>query len=68
MPSRYKIQFQRKPERGDVLLTLDTGAYSPHFYVANTNAFPRPPRVLVQEDGSVEYLKKRDTFEEIYSI
>lgn len=68
MPSRYKIRFQRKPERGDVMLTFDTGAYSPHFYVANTNAFPRPPRVLVQEDGSVEYLKKRDTFEEIYSI
>jgi diaminopimelate decarboxylase len=68
MPSRYKIRFPRKPERGDVLLKSDTGAYDPHFYAANTNAFPRPTRVIVLEDGTVEILKKRDTLEEIYSL
>lgn len=68
MPSRYKIPFARRPERGDVLMTHDTGAYDPHFYAANTNAFPRPARVLVSEDGSVEFIKTRDTLEEIYSL
>ena len=68
MPSKYKIGFSRKPERGDVLLTHDTGAYDPQFYAANTNAFPRPARVLVLEDGSVEFIKTRDTLEEIYSL
>ncbi|OEU68774.1 MAG: hypothetical protein BA863_06535 [Desulfovibrio sp. S3730MH75] len=68
MPSRYKVQLQRKPVRGDVLMTRDTGAYDPQFYAANTNAFPRPARVLVLEDGSVEFIKKKDTLEEIYSL
>jgi len=68
MPSRYKIPFQRRPERGDIVMTWDTGAYDPHFYAANTNAFPRPPRVLVLADGTVEFLKKRDTFDQIYSL
>jgi diaminopimelate decarboxylase len=68
MPSRYKIQLPRKPRRGDVLMKWDTGAYDPHFYAANTNAFPRPARVIVLADGSVEFLKKRDTLEDIYSL
>jgi diaminopimelate decarboxylase len=68
MPSRYKVQLPRKPERGDVLMTWDTGAYAPHFYAANTNAFPRPARLLVHADGSMEYLKTRDTLEEVYSM
>ncbi len=68
MPSKYKIQFPRKPVRGDVLITHDTGAYNPHFYVANTNAFPRPSRVIVNGDGSVEYIKIADTFDEIFSL
>lgn len=68
MPSRYKVEFSRKPERGDILLTHKTGAYDPQFYASNTNAFPRPARVLVMEDGSIEFLKTRDTIEEIYSL
>ena len=68
LPSKYKIEFERRPERGDVLMTLDTGAYDPHFYAANTNAFPRPARVIVQENGDVDFLKTRDTLEEIYSL
>lgn len=68
MPSKYKLPFHRRPERGDVLMTHDTGAYDPQFYTANTNAFPRPARVLVLEDGSVEFIKTRDTLEEIYSL
>jgi diaminopimelate decarboxylase len=68
MPSKYKVELARKPERGDVLLTRDTGAYDPHFYAANTNAFPRPARVLVLEDGSIEFIKTRDTLKEIYSL
>lgn len=68
MPSKYKVALARKPERGDMLLTHDTGAYDPQFYTANTNAFPRPARVLVLEDGSVEFIKTRDTIEDIYSL
>lgn len=65
MPYKYKARLQRKPERGDAMLTWDTGAYTPQFYAANTNAFPRPARVLVLEDGSIEFIKTRDTLEEM---
>lgn len=68
MPSRYKVAFPRRPVRGDVLLTWDTGAYNPQFYASNANGFPRPARVLVQADGSVEFIKTRDTLEEIFSL
>lgn len=68
MPSRYKIPFERKVERGDIVFTRDTGAYDPQFYTANTNAFARPARILVSDNGSIEFLKTRDTLEEIYSL
>lgn len=68
MPSRYKVRLQRRPVRGDALLTWDTGAYNPHFYASNANGFPRPARVLVQSDGSVEFIKTRDTLDEVFSL
>ncbi|MCK4236816.1 MAG: decarboxylase, partial [Candidatus Krumholzibacteria bacterium] len=65
--SRLKIRFPRKPREGDIVLVHDTGAYAAHFYAANTNSFARPSRVICYEDGSVEYIKKEDTYDEIFS-
>ena len=65
--SRIKVRFPRKPEEGEIMLVHDTGAYSPHFYAANTNSFPRPARVIFYEDGSIKYLEKEDTYDEIFS-
>jgi len=65
--SRLKIRFPRKPKVGDIVLIPDTGAYSAHFYAANANSFPRPARVICYEDGSVAYIKKEDTYDEIFS-
>ncbi|MDZ7578053.1 MAG: alanine racemase [Candidatus Nanopelagicales bacterium] len=68
MPSRYKIELPRRPARGDILLTHDTGAYSPQFYAASTNYFPRPSRVIVDDVGQIEFIKTRDTFDEVFSL
>ena len=65
--SRIKVRFPRKPKEGEIILVHDTGAYSPHFYAANTNSFPRPARIICYEDGSIKYLKKEDTYDEIFS-
>lgn len=65
--SKYKVFLQRKPERGDILGCYHTGAYDPSFFAANTNSFPRPTRVLADEDEVIAVIKKRDTFEEIFS-
>ncbi|MBN2614631.1 MAG: hypothetical protein JXR71_02970 [Bacteroidales bacterium] len=66
--SKYKVFFQREPQRGDVLCCYKTGAYDPSFFASNTNSFPRPTRILVDDNGLVSVLKSRDTFEEIFSV
>jgi diaminopimelate decarboxylase len=66
--SKYKVFFQRKPRRGDVVCCYKTGAYDPSFFTSNTNSFPRPTRILVNEKRLVSVLKKKDTFEEIFSL
>jgi len=66
--SKYKVFLQRKPERGDILACYYTGAYDPGFFAANTNSFPRPARILTDDNGIIEILKSRDTFSEIFSL
>ncbi|MCX5839230.1 MAG: decarboxylase [Deltaproteobacteria bacterium] len=68
MLAKYKISLQRKPVRGDVVLIRDTGSYGPQFFASNANAFPRPARVLVDAEGRLTVMKKRDTYEEIFSL
>lgn len=67
MLARLKISLQRKPERGDILLIHDTGAYTSHFAASNANSFPRPARILVDARGEIRLLKKRDTYEDIFA-
>ena len=68
MLSRLKVRLQRKPVRGDVLMIAATGAYSPTFFAANANSFPRPVRILVEEDGSWSTIHRRDSYDEIFSL
>jgi diaminopimelate decarboxylase len=68
MLCRVKVPLQRKPDRGDIIIIPNTGAYNPTFFAANANSFPRPARILVDEDGSWAYTKTRDTYDEIFSI
>jgi diaminopimelate decarboxylase len=68
MLSKFKIKFNHKPQKGELLITYNTGAYNSQFFTANTNSYPRPSRIIVMENGSVEYIKKRDTYEDIFSL
>ncbi len=68
MLSRLKVPLQRKPVRGDILLIPNTGAYCPTFFAANANSFPRPSRLIVESDGTLSYVKRRDTYDEIFSL
>jgi len=68
MLSRLKVRLQRKPARGDILMIAATGAYSPTFFAANANSFPRPARILVETDGSWSYIHRRDTYDAIFSL
>ena len=52
-----------KPERGDLLAVLTTGAYN-YSMASNYNRVPRPPIVMIGEKGP--YLAvRRETFEDL---
>ena len=51
---------------GDVLATMDAGAY---FSSYSTNfAFPRPPIVMVEKDGSVQVIRHGESFEHLVAM
>ncbi|SIJ07517.1 diaminopimelate decarboxylase [Mycobacteroides abscessus subsp. bolletii] len=68
MLTPLKVPLARKPQIGDILMTSETGAYNTTFSAANTNSFPRPPRIFIDGDGTVEELRQRDTYQQIYSL
>jgi len=65
MISKYKVFLQRQPVRGDIILIHNTGAYTSSLFAANSNSFPRPDRVLVDEKGKIKFIKHRDSYREI---
>ena len=66
--ARFKTSLHRRPHRGDTLLIHDTGAYTAHFMASNANAYPRPPRLLVDEGGKVTVMARRDRFEDMFPV
>jgi len=52
-----------KPEKGQLLAVLCTGAYN-HSMSSNYNRVPRPAMVIVK-DGKAKLIVKRETYEEI---
>jgi diaminopimelate decarboxylase len=62
---RVKTALNGKPARGDYLIIYDTGAYA-DFFIANTNSFPRPARVMVTRTGEVRVVVKRESMEEVF--
>jgi diaminopimelate decarboxylase len=54
--------------RGDIVAVLTTGAYN-YSMASNYNRIPRPPVVLLSEEGKrVEIAVRRETFEDITAL
>ena len=60
-----KDAYLQKPEVGDTLVMLCTGAYN-YSMASNYNRFPRPAMVLVA-DGSASLIVGRETHEDVLS-
>ena len=56
------MELQR-PERGDILAVLVTGAYN-YSMASNYNRLPRPPVVMIK-DGKDRVAVRRETYEDI---
>ena len=52
-----------RPERGEILAVLTTGAYN-YSMASNYNRIPRPPVVMIK-DGKTELAVKRETLDDI---
>lgn len=53
----------QRPERGDILAVLVTGAYN-YSMASNYNRIPRPPVVMIS-DGKPYVAVKRESFEDL---
>ncbi len=54
----------KRPERGDVLAVLVTGAYN-HSMSSNYNRVARPPVVVIRENGDEFVAVRRETFADV---
>ena len=53
----------QKPERGDIMAVLVTGAYN-YSMASNYNRLPRPPVIMVK-DGKARVAVRRESYEDI---
>ena len=56
-----------RPERGDVLAVLVTGAYN-YSMASNYNRIPRPPLVLIDKDGCDRIGVRRETYADLCAL
>ncbi len=56
-----------RPERGDTLAVLVTGAYN-YSMASNYNRLPRPPIVLIDKDGQEKIGVRRETYEDLIAL
>lgn len=52
------------PEEGDLLALMDAGAYG-YSMASPYNQRPRPAEILIQSNGMVKSIRKRDSFEDL---
>lgn len=52
------------PQEGDLLALMDAGAYG-YSMASCYNQRPRPCEILIQSDGNIKCIRKRDSFEDL---
>ncbi|MGD9142732.1 MAG: diaminopimelate decarboxylase [Dehalococcoidia bacterium] len=55
-----------KVETGDIMVQHDTGAHTPAM-ASNYNGWLRPRIMLLRSDGSVELIKRAETFDDLFA-
>lgn len=52
--------------RGDIVCILDAGMYS-WSLSNNLNSLPRPANVLISEDGGIDLVRRRESFDDLFA-
>ncbi len=66
MISKVKVGLNRLPERGDLLIIHHTGAYAADHFASNSCGFPRPAKLALHKDGTVEVWRQAEGFEDVF--
>jgi len=66
MISKAKILLNRLPKRGERLVLFHTGAYSADHFASNSCGFPRPAKVAIGADDSIEVWRPPDRYEDVF--
>ena len=53
------------PKEGSLAVVKDVGAYG-YSMASNYNSIPKPPEVLVREDGTIKLIRKGEALEEMF--
>ena len=56
-----------KAKDGDLICVLDAGAYG-YSMCSSYNTRPRPAEVMINSDGSVRLIRRRETFEDLFRL
>lgn len=54
-----------RPEIGDLVVVGSAGAYCASMSTINYNSYPQAPEVMIEADGSLRLLRKRQTLDQI---
>ena len=65
-PEALGERVLRKAEIGDIVVMDGSGAYCAGMSTKNYNSFPEAPEVLVDLDGGVHLIRKRQELKQIY--
>jgi len=66
MISKARVRLNRMPRRGDRMVIYQTGAYSADHFASHSCGFPRPAKVAIRADGSIELWRRAERFEDVF--
>ena len=66
MISKAKVPLNRLPRRGELMILYGTGAYSADHFASHSCGFPRPAKIALHADGTVEVWRHAETFKDVF--
>jgi len=68
MISKAKVRLNRTPRRGEPFVLYHTGAYGADHFASHSCGFPRPAKVAIRGDGTVEVWRAPESFEDLFGL
>ena len=64
--NKAKVKLNRLPVRDELMVIHHTGAYSADHFASHSCGFPRPAKVAVRNDGTIEIWRPAETYHDVF--